>query len=782
MNPQSLSQGGLALRFAMLALLPLLLAQLAACAPEASLSPEGSADIAVSAQALSTSEVTRVTLTVSGADISPSIISNLQNTAGQWRAVVGAIPSGTNRTFLAQAYDASNTKVYEGQATGVTISSATTASVVILLQQSTAPVQFINSAPKVTSLSSSADHVDFNQSLSLTVSAVDADADGLSYAWTATGGTFANGNTATPTWTAPVTEGTYTLSVSITDGRGGQAGISLKVAVAHERSTANVSVAFNAWPVATQVTGTPSGQVAPGGSVSLNVAAVDADNDSLSYSWSDDCSGSFSDTTVQNPSWSAPTSAAQNTVCTVKVTLNDGRGGSTKGQLGINIGLPPVATAPPVIDQLFQSTDTVAVNGTVDLLVSAHDPEGAALTFTWSTTGGTLGNPTTTASQSSVRWTAPISSGAFTVSVVVKDTGGTQTTQPFSITVPAAVINVSGISGGDNHTALLKKDGTLWTTGRNTYGELGDGTNTTRNTFTQVLTGVARVTATCNTINLTQVMAVKTDGTLWATGSNNAGELGTGTNIDRNTFGQVLTSVSNVSVGAEFTMAVKTDGTLWATGDNSQGQLGNGTATGRNTFGQVLTNVASVSTGLLSTLALKKDGTLWATGFNADGELGNGTNTNRNTFVQVLAGVSSVSAGAFHTVALKTDGTLWATGANTQGQLGDGTNTAHNAFVQVMTGVSSVSTGWYYTLALKTDGTLWATGLNSDGELGDGTKTNRNTFVPVLSGVLSISAGGVHAFALKADGTLWATGDNSYGQLGDGTNTSHTTFVQVPIP
>ncbi|HEX5749568.1 MAG TPA: hypothetical protein VFZ09_25285, partial [Archangium sp.] len=71
--------------FLFLALSLLLLAPLAACSPAAP--QEGSADIGVSAQALSTSEVARVTLTVSAADISPSIVTNLQNTSGQWRAV-----------------------------------------------------------------------------------------------------------------------------------------------------------------------------------------------------------------------------------------------------------------------------------------------------------------------------------------------------------------------------------------------------------------------------------------------------------------------------------------------------------------------------------------------------------------------------------------------------------------------------------------------------------------------------------------------------------------------
>jgi hypothetical protein len=424
--------------FQLLALIPLLLAPLAACSPAAL--QEGSADIAVSAQALSTSEVAKVTLTVSAADISPNIVANLQNTGGQWRAVIGAIPVGSNRTFLAQAFNSSNDKVYEGQATGVTISSGTTAAVVILLQQSTPPTPFVNSAPKVTGLTASTDRVGLNESLTLAVTDSDADGDPRSYAWTATGGTFANGNTASPTWTAPATEGTYTLSVSVTDGKGGQAGISLKLAVVQARGAANVAVSFNAWPVATQVTGTPSGQVAPGGVVSLDVAAMDPDNDALTYSWADDCGGSFSGTKVKSPTWTAPASASTGAVCKVRVDLNDGRGGSTTGQLGINLGLPQIPTMPPVINELFQSTDTVALDGTVNLVVSAHDPEGTAITFTWSASGGTLGTPVTSASRSEVVWMAPAAGSSSTITLVIQDESGQKTTQAFPINLTGETV------------------------------------------------------------------------------------------------------------------------------------------------------------------------------------------------------------------------------------------------------------------------------------------------------------------------------------------------------
>ncbi len=395
----------------------------------------GEASLGVSAQALTANDISRVTVTVSGSGISPNITRNLFKTSGQWSGTLGGIPVGSDRTFLAQAYDASNTLLYEGQVTGVTISQNSTAAVFILLQQKTAPSPFHNSAPRVSSLVASSTQVEPGQSATLSVTATDADGDTLSYAWTATGGTLANATTAGPTWTAPTTEGPQTINVSVTDGKGGQAGFSVVINVLAAKGKASVTTSFNTWPVVSQVSVT-KGQLLPGDSTGLDVTAVDPDGDSLTYTWSDNCGGSFSSTTAKNPTWRAPATQPPSGACTVSVAPNDGRGGSTQGSLSITIGLPEVPNATPVIDQTFQSANTVPAGGTLDVLVMAHDPEGTALTFTWSASGGTLGTPTTSASQSEVLWTAPASGGPFTLTAVVKDAGGAQATQTFTVSLP----------------------------------------------------------------------------------------------------------------------------------------------------------------------------------------------------------------------------------------------------------------------------------------------------------------------------------------------------------
>ncbi|MCL2087921.1 MAG: dockerin type I domain-containing protein [Oscillospiraceae bacterium] len=335
------------------------------------------------------------------------------------------------------------------------------------------------------------------------------------------------------------------------------------------------------------------------------------------------------------------------------------------------------------------------------------------------------------------------------------------------------------VSAGNDHSVALLSDGTVWAWGWNNRGQLGDDTTTDRRIPVQVsgLTGVTTVSSSGD-----HTMALKSDGTVWAWGYNWTGQLGDGTVTDRTTPVQVsgLTGVVAVSAGAHHTIALKSDGTVWAWGRNNlYGQLGDGTTIDRHTPVQVsgLTGVTAISAGGNHTAVLKSDGTVWAWGYNYYGQLGNDTTTNRNIPVRVfgLTGVIAIFAGGGHTIALKSDGTVWAWGNNSHGQLGDGTTTDNYTPKQVsgLTGVTAISAGVQHTIALKSDGTVWAWGANWAGQLGDGTTTNRRTPVQVLglTGVTDIFAGGYHTMALKSDGTVWAWGYNGFGQLGDGTTT-----------
>ncbi|RKH78234.1 PKD domain-containing protein, partial [Corallococcus sp. AB045] len=392
------------------------------------------------AQDLASSDVARVELAITGPGMTP-LNATLEQSGSQWTGVIGNIPAGADRTFSAQAFDASGTAIYEGQATGVTIQSGQTAVVVLLLQQRTAPTPFENSAPRIGGISASTYQVRANQTVTLSLSASDADGDALTYAWTADGGAFGNASVANPTWTAPATPGNYSLDVVVSDGRDAQSGVTLRIAVIQDTGNANVAVSFNTWPVVTQVKGTPFGQVAPGGTVTLDVTATDADGDALTYAWSDDCGGGFSTTTAAHSVWTAPASEPTGGQCKVMVAVTDGRGGSTAGTLRLNVIQLQVPTLPPVIGQVFQSAAVARFGETLRLFATATDPEGAALTFTWSASGGTLATPVTTANRSEIVWMPPANTGGadMTLTLAVEDASGQRTTQVFTVRVEICI-------------------------------------------------------------------------------------------------------------------------------------------------------------------------------------------------------------------------------------------------------------------------------------------------------------------------------------------------------
>lgn len=242
-------------------------------------------------------------------------------------------------------------------------------------------------------------------------------------------------------------------------------------------------------------------------------------------------------------------------------------------------------------------------------------------------------------------------------------------------------------------------------------------------------------------------LALKPDGTVWAWGFNKHGQLGDGTTtLERYTAVQVqgLRRVVAIAAGDRHSLAVKADGTVWAWGWNQEGELGGGawprgSATPVQT--KTLTHMIAVAAGRGRSLALKSDGTVWVWG-EAIRERDDGTWCNSIIPVQVkgLMNIIAVAAGFSHFLALKTDGTVWAWGINSSFALGDGTRESRLVPLKVngLTNVIAIAAGNSYSLAVKADGTVWAWGRNLFGVLGDGTKESRSS--PVL--VTAVPASG----------------------------------------
>ncbi len=456
--------------------------------------------------------------------------------------------------------------------------------------------------------------------------------------------------------------------------------------------------------------------------------------------------------------------------------------------------IPDMGSSPP-----SEGLDTLTVSeGSLSPVFSVDTTDYTVTVSNGTTsiivTGTTSDSLATVSSNSGVAQALNVGENTIVISV---STGfGTPKEYTVTVTREEAALGTRSVSAGYFHTMILKDDGTLWATGRGTLGMLGTGDSEHVSTPVEILVGGTSGGVAAVSSGVYHTMILKDDGTLWATGRNDAGQLGTGDTTDVSTPVEILVdgvsgSVAAVAAGGSHTIILKTDGTLWVTGNNNYGELGTGDTTGVNTPVEISvgdsTSVEAIAAGVEHTFILKTDGSLWVTGRNNYGQLGTGDTVDITTPVEIIVGgpsvgVAAVSAGLNHTMILKTDGTLWATGRNTNGQLGTGDTIDVDTPVEVLTGgisgsVASVAAGGSLTAILKTDGTLWMAGAYA-GTYGNSSSTPLEvTGESVSGGVDTISSGGSHVLIVTTDGALWAKGTNGYGQLGTG----DTSVAYTPV-
>ncbi len=337
-----------------------------------------------------------------------------------------------------------------------------------------------------------------------------------------------------------------------------------------------------------------------------------------------------------------------------------------------------------------------------------------------------------------------------------------------------------------SYFTLEIRNGVMWGWGYNTYGELGNGTQTFTPLPAQMNTDNDWVSVAAGFYH---AAAIKANGTLWAWGMGVYGQLGDGTSYDHFVPKQVGKDSQWVAVacGTYHTLALKADGSLWAFGYDYYGQIGdtaNANVYKPHRVGNA-NNWIAIACGAHHSLALKADGTIWGWGRNGSGELGDGSNSNRNVPVQI--GIDnnwvSISGGTYHSMARKADGTLWTWGSNGNGQLGDGTNIDHLSPVKVNNDNNWVFAvcGNEHSLAIKSDGTLWGWGLNAHGQIGNSTVVDANKPVKASSKTDYIAAAGgyYHTVVSRANGSVYTFGRNNHGQLG--ANISNLSLAPVFI-
>lgn len=311
--------------------------------------------------------------------------------------------------------------------------------------------------------------------------------------------------------------------------------------------------------------------------------------------------------------------------------------------------------------------------------------------------------------------------------------------------------------------------------GANDYGQHGDGS--INSTYLPKLsdTNDNWKTAFCGN---EFALGIKYDGTLWSWGSNSNGQLGDSLSSPYRAIPKKISYDNDwkkIVCGPDYVIGIKKTGKVWAWGN---GSLLNSQTYNNKPFlydkDTVWSDFALV--GSTAIIGIKKNGTLWAWGDNTSNSLGRKmSNQTKAVIIDTLKWLS-IASGNLHAVAIRADSSLWTWGGNSNGQLGDGT--------RIMDTINKIGTdkwikvacGFNHVLAIRNDHTLWAWGQNNSGQIGDGTYVDKllPTQVGTDSDWVDISSRFNTSYGIRKDTSLWAWGENSSGQLADGTKNSQS--------
>jgi len=417
-----------------------------------------------------------------------------------------------------------------------------------------------------------------------------------------------------------------------------------------------------------------------------------------------------------------------------------------------------------------------------------------------------------------------------------------------------------------DHTLVLNADGTVYAWGNNSDGQLGDDNAPTDSSIpVKVLMGAYGgtehlgdasgnpITAVASGFN--HSIALAEDGTVYTWGSNSAGQLGNDNALTNSSIPvKVLNGnyegttylgdasappnkITAVALGKWHSIALAEDGELYAWGGNDHGQLGDNSSTDRHTPINVTDGaydgkkdlgdtapITAVALGEYHSIALCEDGTVYSWGYNNAGQLGDGTNTEvpQDQPVKILAGeyigthlgdnsakkITSVALGRWHSTALCEDGTVYSWGYGSHGQMGNydppttlvtpiNTTPKHvskgayegTTYLGDVIGnpITAVDSGFNHSIALAVDGTVYTWGDNTYGQLGDGARPT-DGLIPVKvpkgdyggttclgdalgNKITAVALGANHSIALDEADRVYTWGNNTYGQLGDNTFT-----------
>ena len=339
--------------------------------------------------------------------------------------------------------------------------------------------------------------------------------------------------------------------------------------------------------------------------------------------------------------------------------------------------------------------------------------------------------------------------------------------------------NWATLSASGSHACGTTADGMTWCWGGGGDGELGDGTQFDRQQPVNAGVGYAQVVT-----GPTATIGLMADGSAWLWGYDGVAQ------ADMTTAEQLAANGwTTASVGSDHDCNVAS-GALWCRGSNSCGQLGDGT--NNDSSGVAVSGQWAATSANNNTTCAIAAGTnaLFCWGDGGDGQIGNGSSGTFSSPQPVaITGATRIAVGGGFACAIDTAGALWCWGTACDGELGDDDTSSNATPTQVGTRSdwSELATGGAHACAIPSDGTLWCWGSASEGETGHAAAVDKfdavNDDAPYQVGTdtdwAHVAAGDSFTCALKRDGSRWCFGQDTNGELGNGL-AWQTDFVAVP--
>jgi alpha-tubulin suppressor-like RCC1 family protein len=350
----------------------------------------------------------------------------------------------------------------------------------------------------------------------------------------------------------------------------------------------------------------------------------------------------------------------------------------------------------------------------------------------------------------------------------------------------------SGSFGGRSHSAALTETGRLFTWGANDFGQLGDGTTINRNKpkeITNKFNILPEETLDSIVLGYYHSAAVTSTGRVFTWGRNTLGELGDGSKVDRNIPKDISESfnlkpeekIMSIALGWYTSSAITSVGRIFTWGSSNHGQLGNGS----------INSSADKPLDITEYFALTSNGMLFTWGSNTYGQLGFQSNSeirfpteSMNLSLNSGETITSISLFGNASAALTSEGRLFTWGSNAQSQLGDGTKAQRSKPLDITSRftltseekIDFVSLGGNFGAALTSRGRIFTWGENEYGQLGDGTTISKNSPNEITANfeffsdetLSSFALGGGHSAALTSSGRMFVWGANGFSQLGNG--------------